>query len=392
MTAALRRALVAGLVWSLGPLAHAGSLTMGPLRFVVGGEASGTFGSHDPGYFDYTRGAYQPQRLFRLRLDGELRLGSRLAFLTEVRSDDLHAVKAHGAYIRLRPLDGKAFDLQVGRIPPVFGGFPRRYGDDNPLIGVPLPYQYLTTMRSDALPYGSDDLLRRRGWGARSRTGMYDARSLGLPLVEGTLWDTGIEAHVGSGALQAAAAITRGSPGHPVWRDDNGDKQISARVQWQPTAGLVSGLSYARGAYLEQAGIVPLGTSVNTTRQQVLGLDSEYARGHGILRLEVLRSAWDTPSVSTRAPLHAWGVLVEGRYTVAPGLFVAGRVERLGFEHLTGQTLADSWDADVWRFETGLGYALRRNLRLKGGYQHNWRNAGPRHSAGLFALQAALHF
>jgi predicted porin len=86
-------------------------------------------------------------------------------------------------------------------------------------------------------------------------------------------------------------------------------------------------------------------------------------------------------------------VLVEGRYTIAPAVFVAGRVECLAFEHLTGQLLdGDTWDADVWRLEVGVGYALRRNLRLKGGYQHNWRDGGPRHSAGLFALQAALRF
>ena len=37
-------------------------------------------------------------------------------------------------------------------MPPTFGAFARRtYANDNPLIGYPLAYQYMTTMRADAL-------------------------------------------------------------------------------------------------------------------------------------------------------------------------------------------------------------------------------------------------
>ena len=41
-----------------------------------------------------------------------------------------------------------------GRIPPLFGAFGRRgyQGRDNPLIGYPLAYQYLTSLRPDAVP------------------------------------------------------------------------------------------------------------------------------------------------------------------------------------------------------------------------------------------------
>src|SRR5438445_5776950 len=46
----------------------------------------------------------------------------------------------------------KNFDVQIGRIPPTFGAFARRtYANDNPLIGYPLAYQYLTSLRADAL-------------------------------------------------------------------------------------------------------------------------------------------------------------------------------------------------------------------------------------------------
>jgi hypothetical protein len=44
----------------------------------------------------------------------------------------------------------------------------------------------------------------------------------------------------------------------------------------------------------------------------------------------------------------------------------------------------------VTRLETGAGYYLRRNLVMKGSYQHNWREDGLVRSRGLFAAQ--LHF
>ena len=45
------------------------------------------------------------------------------------------------------------FDIQIGRVPPVIGAFARHaYGRDNLVIGFPLAYQYLTSLRPDAQP------------------------------------------------------------------------------------------------------------------------------------------------------------------------------------------------------------------------------------------------
>ncbi len=56
-------------------------------------------------------------------------------------------------FARIRPWPARRFDIQVGRIPPTFGAFGRSaYGTANMLIGTPLAYQYLTSLRPDALP------------------------------------------------------------------------------------------------------------------------------------------------------------------------------------------------------------------------------------------------
>ena len=47
-----------------------------------------------------------------------------------------------------------------------FGAFGRHaYGVDNPLIGQPFIYQYLTSLRSDSLPASADDLVYMKGMG-----------------------------------------------------------------------------------------------------------------------------------------------------------------------------------------------------------------------------------
>ena len=76
------------------------------------------------------------------------------------------------------PGPARRFDIQVGRIPPTFGAFPRRsYESENPLIGYPLAYQYLTSIRADAVP------------GQRRRTARRCAAAGGWPLTRDRLRD-----------------------------------------------------------------------------------------------------------------------------------------------------------------------------------------------------------
>ena len=101
--------------------------------------------------------------------------------------------RAYAAYVRVRPWRRHRFDIQAGRIPPTFGAFGRRaYSTDNPLIGYPLAYQYLTSLRPDAIPATADDLLRMRarGWRSSFPVGS-QTPGPGVPLVTAFRWDTG---------------------------------------------------------------------------------------------------------------------------------------------------------------------------------------------------------
>ena len=366
-----------------------------PRRFAVGAELSASVGPEDRGFFNYTSYEDSTQRLARLSLTAEWHVAERVALLGEVRDENLGRPRVYALYARVRPWRDRSFDVQAGLIPPVFGAFSRRrYGGDNPLIGDPLPYQYLTSLRDDAVPGAQSDLVATRGSGWLVRypfgSGNPDAEP-GLPLVNARRWDTGVQAHVGSGALEASVAVTQGTLSSPRVRDDNGGKQVSGRVAWKPVVGLVLGASGARGDYLSRDVVDALPPERRGHyAQQAWGLDLEYSRDRWILRSEAIWSRWQTPILARS--LGALGLTVEGRCKVQPGLYAAARLDHLGFTRIDGPAGPLTWDAPVWRIETGIGYVPVRHVLAKAAYQHNWRDGGRVRAQALLTTQLVLWF
>lgn len=368
-------------------------------RFAVGGQVSLSGAARDRGFFNNTVYDRSALRLFRLSLQGSLRLGGHVAFLTEVRSDNLDAPRPYALYARLRPWRERSFDIQAGRIPPVFGAFARRrYDVDNPLIGYPLAYQYLTTLRPDAAPANADDLLRIRGGGWLVRYGDGDgygaAARPGLPLANSFRWDTGVEVRIGGRPFELSAALTQGSLGNPLFRDDNDGKQIAARLTWTPSAAVVAGASVARGSYLDRYTESTLAYRAGSRAflQRAYGLDAEYSRGYWVLRSEALLSEWDAALRPSPRALRALGVMVEARYRLRPGLSLATRLDHLGFSRLEGSAASDTWDAPVTRIETAVAYSPRRHATVKVSYQHNWRDGGRVRQQAFLAGQVLLWY
>jgi hypothetical protein len=284
----------------------------------------------------------------------------------------------------------------------VFGAYTRRgYAPSEPILGVPLGYQYLLTVRPDAVPASADDVLRQRGAGWRVRYPVGAATpGAGLPLVNAFRWDAGVQARLGSeeGILQASVAVSQGSLSNPRLRDDNGGKQVAARLAARPAGGLVLGLSAARGAYLADtatAAVVAFTGRRMRDRQTGVGCDVEYSRGYWLLRAEAIWARWDVPAVRAPElgrPLGAVAVFAEGRYRLAPGLTLGARAEALRFDRIRGTGGEAPWEAAVTRLEGGVAYALHRHAILKGGYQHDWRDGGFVRAQGFAAAQLLLWF
>lgn len=351
----------------------------------VGGEVFATTTTPDhEAYFNYTDYDHDALRLLRIRLFGEWRASDRLSLVGELRTENTDAISAAALYVRWRPSTTHDLFVQVGRIPPVFGSFGlHAYGRDNLVIGQPLAYQYLTSLRPDALPGTIDDLLRMRGrgWQPTFTVGSATLRP-GVALLSASRWDTGVSATWRNAHLDLAGALTRGAPSIPVVRDRNDGLMWAGRMAAHLPAGVTIGLSGARGQWIEDEVLAVVSNGARPpAAQSVVGTDFELGLGRWLIRSEWVHSTFELPIVvatPSDTRLGAWGGFIEGRYRLFPRWQIGVRVDRLAFSRVRGTTEAapTPWDADVDRAEAVMGFRASRSLEFRGGWQQNRREGG----------------
>jgi hypothetical protein len=378
--------------WPSEPVALAGG------RLLVGGDVSATYGSADPGWFTYTD--YETSAIRRLRagVTIEARATDRIAFLAEIRAETGLGVTPYAWYVRISPLANGALDIQAGRIPPVFGAFSRRaYPQDNPLIGSPQTYQYLTSVRADAVPATAGDLLemKGRGWLVRYPVGDSTPHN-GVATVAAEQWDTGVEVRVGGGAFEGAVAYTVGSLSQPRVRNDNGGGQLAGRVAWQPGPALTLGVSAARGVFVaDNVRAARPDAPPGHDDQRAFGIDAETSWGRWLVRGEYVASAWRLPPLDTprlTEPLTSRAGYLEAKVRLVPRLYAAVRGDLMRFTSIQGPEGVESWEADVSRLEYGVGFTIRRGLLLKASVLSNWRDGGRVRRSHLGAVQLLFWF
>ena len=343
----------------------------------------------DIAFFNFTDYGSNALRVARLRLFGEWRPAAPLSFVGEVRIENARAVDLAALYVRWQPVRASPLEFRAGRVPPLLGSFPRRaYGRDNVVLGTPLMYQYVTSLRSDALPATINDLLRMRGrgWQPSYPIGSPELAP-GVPLISIAEWDTGIQASWRRGVFDASLGYTQGAPAVPVINDRSSGWQWSGRIGATTNNGLVIGASAAQGGWLDDdVAALAAAPGVDARDQAVAGVDLEYGRGRWLARAEWVYSRFSLPLVEyggTELRLGSHSGYVEARYRVRPRLDVAMRLERLSFSSVTGSNgVPTSWEAPVERVEVGAGFRVNRHFDLRGGWQQNWRPAGRVHRRG----------
>jgi len=399
----MTRVVAAAVAWcSIAAAASAQTLPSEPVSFgdgrvVLGGDVAATIAPVDPGFFSYGQYDHSTMRELRIGLSAQVRATRRVSLLAEVRSENLADVTPFALYARVRPIPNRRFDIQVGRIPPTFGRFSRlAYSKQNPLIGYPLAYQYLTSLRPDALPASTDELLQMRARGWRSSFSVGEPTPApGVPLAASLTWDTGVQVIAGVKAVTLVGSVTNGTLSNPRVGDDNGGKTVAARMVVAAAPGLEIGSSFSRGSFVSRTALNALGTlATRDFPQTAYGLDLEYSRGHWLTRLEAISSDWRVPLLSTGRvePLRSTAISVEGRYALVPGVYTAIRAEHLGFSRVQAPGGTLPWDAPVMRVEIGAGYYIQRNLIFKGSVQLNERDGGRTTTVRLPAAQLLFWF
>ena len=366
-----------------------------PQGFIWGGELAGVVSRKDEeAFFNYTDYEHSTLRQVRLRLMLEQRLPARFDVLAEVRVEN-DVLNAPALFLRWQPWAQRPLHIQAGRLPLTIGAFARRaYGSGNLLVGVPLVYQYLTSVRPDALPQNADDVLRMRarGWRPSYPIGATEFAP-GLPILAYSRGDTGVQMQWTADSWTAAAAVTRGTVADPRVRDNNSGLTVSSRVAMVRPSGLTVGVSASRGSWVGRdvtALLTPVEQQRGTT-QALLGVDTEFARGHWILRGEWWHSRFNVPTLTDA--LSANGGFAEARYRFLPRWQVSMRGDRLAFSKIAGSGGATAaWDAPLWRVEGALGYRVSRHFDVRAGYQYNWREGGRVRALGFPMLQAMVWF
>ena len=366
-----------------------------PTGLIWGGELAGVISSKDDvAFFNYTDYEHSTLRQLRLRLMLEQRLPARVDLLGEVRVEN-DLLSAPALFVRWQPWAARPLHLQAGRLPLTIGAFARRaYGSDNLLVGVPLVYQYLTSVRPDALPETPDDMLRMRarGWRPSYPIGS-TSFAPGLPLLAYSRGDTGVQMQWSAATWTAAAAVTRGTAADPRVRDNNSGVTLSSRIAMMRPSGLTIGVSGSRGAWVGRSvtSLLAADQKDRSTAQTLLGIDAEFARGHWILRGEWWHSRFAVPTLTEA--LSATGGFAEARYRFLPRWQVSARADRLTFSTIRdAAAVSMPWDAPLWRAESALGYRVSRHVDLRVGYQYNWREAGRVRKRGVPTLQALVWF
>lgn len=332
---------------------------------------------------------------YRLRVFAEAEAAHGFEVFTQFLYEEVAGVRTIGAYARYTPVDALDVHAVAGKIPWLIGTWQTRtYSNENPLIGVPLMYQYHTSLRGDALPPDVDALLSAAGRG-QFRPDYGSGRGFrGMPIVYDLCWDIGAMAQGSVGSVEFSAGFVNGAPSQPTGAQDSAPgKSILGRLGVQPVPGLLLGVSGSYGPYLSEDfnAQLPAGETVAGYNQKLLMVDAEWSFGHVELRGEGFTNTWETP---TAGDLDVLGGYVEARVNLPQGTFAAGRWGQLRFGDVTDSTgVSRPWDHDVDRLEIGAGYRMSRNVILKGVFQQNIMHTGSGdETASLFAAQASIRF
>lgn len=304
---------------------------------------------------------------YGVRLFVNAEANPRFKIFSQIVYRDASSPYVDGAYVMFTPWAGRDAHLLAGKIPwPIGTWAPRTYSSRNPLIGIPLLYQYHSTALWYDVPPDADVLIGAAGTGQGGVNYYGFTFGSGMPLVDDSYWDVGVTVVGSQRPLEYALGMVAGTPGWgSTSQDENGGKTVLGRIGFAPVPALRVGVSGARGPYLDRSvrSQLPAGAAIEDYHQQLAMADLEILVGHVELRAEAAHNVWESPWIGD---LEVNGGYVEARVALPIGAFVAGRWDALRFGRILDSSgTLQPWDHDVTRIEGGAGYRFDRNVVAK---------------------------
>lgn len=296
-------------------------------------------------------------------------------YLETILHEGSFSVVADGAYAQWTPWADRDAHLEAGKVPwPIGTWAARTYSDHNPLVGMPLMYQYHTSLSWSVEPVSIDALVGAAGTGQTSLA-YSSGFGLGMPVVDDRWWDVGAVVLGSQRPFEYSLGVMQGSPGWPVTAADNTPGEtVLGRFGFAPTAGVRVGTSASWGTWMPEwfSYGLPAGHSLRDYHEGLAMADLELSRGPWELRSEGFLKQWETHTTGT---LHLHGGYGEARFGLGDGAWLAARYDMIRFANVTTSAgVHRPWDDGVDRFEGGFGYRVNRDVRLKAAWQHDVRH------------------
>ena len=214
-------------------------------RYGISADFDWSFSNAEKSPLNLTYYGENIMKLLRVSLLFNFRASDRVGLYVNITSENLDTPHLYGAFVRLAPLTENRLWIQAGKIPQPFGASPERwYPFANPLIGSPLMYSYVTTLRPDNIPAGPDDLLSQRGNGLapQFQGGGSSSRFPGVPMIEIFKWAAGGVGFGSVGQFEWLAGTTSGTLSHPGGVDEGDGAQILGRARYLPSPAFNAGV------------------------------------------------------------------------------------------------------------------------------------------------------
>jgi hypothetical protein len=346
--------VIAAMLWLPGDTA--GQIDISGQLDLVGMARSDTLGLNKAFRGD------SPFNPVRLRLFARHWVTDRIGIFTELLWDSGSDPRVNGAYVVINELAGQSWlNARLGLAPNLIGsnGLRSTYFNSNPLVGVPLVWQYRTNLDPNGAATAST-LETTAGEPGR-----------GLPILYDSCWNIQWELLGELGSFEYSLGMTPGSLSNPIKSMYVPGSTWMARVGWVPIPSTRLGVSGAHGPYLSEptrdgGGALPYSQDPSDFKQSLVGADLEYQGGPLVVTSEVYRTRYEAPLIED--DLEAWGGYAELRFDFLPGWYLAGRVGGLFFGDIETDAASGArapWDHDTRRTEVALGYRLAREVLVK---------------------------